>query len=373
MNTNEIIDQIKSGGRSRREMLKALGAVGIGVATMPLATMPAQAASEQATYFTWGGYDDESFFGMYAQQNGAMPNMTTFGDAEEAFTKLKAGFTVDIVHPCSGDVPRWRESGLFQPIDTNRIKDFSSIYSRLRSLPGLRDDRGQWFVPFEWGATSITYRTDLVDLQGEEESWGMLFDPRYKGRVAVIDSAADTWYAIAIYAGVDINKPLTDGDFEKTNALLEKLRDNVRIYTNDMTSLDQSLKSGEVVMAITWNENPVRLLGDGVPVKFATPKEGALTWTCGHMLLANAPNPDRAYDIINSMLAPETGKYLIEEWGYGHSNAHSFDIADLESVAILGLDQGVEAYLDAGAFGVPQSDEVDTRMARDFETIKTGF
>ena len=32
------------------------------------------------------------------------------------------------------------------------------------------------YIPWDWGTSSILYRTDMVDLQGEEESWGLLFD-----------------------------------------------------------------------------------------------------------------------------------------------------------------------------------------------------
>ena len=41
----------------RRELLRSLGALGVGVAVMPIGLRPARAGDE-AIYFTWGGYDD---------------------------------------------------------------------------------------------------------------------------------------------------------------------------------------------------------------------------------------------------------------------------------------------------------------------------
>ncbi|KAA3623910.1 MAG: extracellular solute-binding protein [Proteobacteria bacterium] len=373
MNKNNILAALRGNAVSRRDAMKALGAMGITVAALPGAAGRALAQSERGTYFTWGGYDDEGLFQPFIAKHGEAPNFVTYGDAEEGFTKMKAGFVVDVVHPCANDVPRWKNSGMFRAIDTTKLSNFPGVFDKLATLPGARDDSGQWFVPFEWGATSITYRTDLVDLEGEPESWNMLFDERFKGKVAVIDSAADTWWCIAILAGVDITKPLTDEGIEKTSELMRKLHPQIRIYTNDMTSLAQSIASGEVAMAITWNEVPVQLAGEGVPVKFAAPSEGALTWTCGVMMHKDAPNPDEAHDIIDSMLAPETGKYVIEEYGYGHSNAKSFDLVDKETLANLGLDVDPTDYVNAGKFISPQTDEVETRLNRDFEAIKTGF
>lgn len=373
MNKNDILAALRGNTVTRRHAIKALGAMGLTMATLPGAAGRAFAQSERGTYFTWGGYDDEGLFQPFIAEHGVAPNFVTFGDAEEGFTKMKAGFVVDVVHPCSNDVPRWKESGLFQTIDTSRLDNFPGVFEKLATLPGARDDAGQWFMPFEWGATSITYRTDLVDPGPEGESWNMLFDEKYKGKVAVIDSAADTWWCIAILAGIDVTKPLTDEAIEKTTELMRKLHPQIRMYTNDMTSLAQSLASGEVVMAISWNEVPVQLAGEGVPVKFAAPKEGALTWTCGLMMHKDAPNPDEAHDIIDAMLSTETGKYVIEEYGYGHSNADSFAEVDKETLANLGLDVDPAAYLDAGKFNAPQTDAVDTRLNRDFESVKTGF
>jgi spermidine/putrescine transport system substrate-binding protein len=137
--------------------------------------------------------------------------------------------------------------------------------------------------------------------------------------------------------------------------------------------LQQAMASGEIVMGITWNETPVALAGEGHQVRFASPKEGALTWCCGLMMHKDAPNPDGAYDIVNAMTSRETGVYVIDYWGYGHSNAESFKMADPGVLAQLGLDKDPIAYLDSGHMGIPQSDEVETRVNRDFETIKTGF
>ena len=365
---------------SRRSFLRGLGAAGVSMAMVPTGMRLAHGA-EKPTYFTWGGYDDPNFFGAgdivtsgpFAEKYGGPPNFAIFGDAEEGLTKVKAGFVVDVMHPCSADTIRWSETGLFQRWDANQLEHLNDLFPPLREMHGVSDDRGQWLLPVEWGATSITYRTDLVDIDPEEESWNMLLDPRYKGKIAVIDSAADTWWCMAILAGVDLMKPLSDEDIEKTNVVMKKLRPQVRMFTNDMTSLGQALASGEVVMAISWNETHMGLWWEGHPVRFASPKEGTLTWFCGLMLHSNAPNYEGAHDIANSMTSPETGKYMHENWGYGHSNEKAFAISDPDTLAVLGLDVDPVAYMEAGLFGIPQSDAVETRINRDFEAIKTGF
>jgi len=108
-------------------------------------------------------------------------------------------------------------------------------------------------------------------------------------------------------------------------------------------------------------------------VKFANVKEGALTWVCGAMLHKDAPKLERAYDIIDSMLSPETGKWLIGENGYGHSNRKSFEFFTDEELAGLGLSRNPSDILDAGKFQIPQTQEFETKMNEEFEQIKAGF
>ena len=46
------------------------------------------APEDQATFFTWGGFDIPDLFVEYQAKHGALPNFATFGGSEEALVKL---------------------------------------------------------------------------------------------------------------------------------------------------------------------------------------------------------------------------------------------------------------------------------------------
>ncbi|TJW27963.1 MAG: extracellular solute-binding protein, partial [Mesorhizobium sp.] len=97
----------------------------------------------------------------------------------------------DVAHPCYDKVARWNKEGLLQPIDTKRIKNWDSIFPVFKNLPDLQAGDGKvWMVPWDWGNTSILYRTDLV--KNPEPSWNLLWDKQYAGRMATIDAVHDT-------------------------------------------------------------------------------------------------------------------------------------------------------------------------------------
>jgi spermidine/putrescine transport system substrate-binding protein len=374
MEKNEMMDRLANGTLSRRAFNKTLLGAGVSLVAVPMTSRMAQAAAaDQATIFTWGGYDTPELFGPYIKKHGEPPNMATFGGSEEALTKMRGGFVVDVSHPCNQAIPRWVASGLFQTVDTSRLSNWGDVMPELYELEGNMVGGKPYMVPFDWGQTSVTYRTDLFDLQGKDESWGMLWDERYKGRLAVLASAGDTWWCGAIYAGVDFKEFATDANFKKVAALMRKQRPLMRFYSDDETTLEQALASGEVVAAMTWNSSAVTLKSQGIPVKFANPKEGALTWVCGAIIHKDAPHLDKAHDIIDAMISTETGKWLIGSEGYGHSNAKSFDLFSDEELTNLGLSRKPLEILSAGKFQVPQTQEFETKMNQEFEQVKAGF
>jgi spermidine/putrescine transport system substrate-binding protein len=372
--TNDITDELKSGQISRRRFNQILGSVGLSMVMTPMLPRSAMAAAaDQATYFTWGGWDLPELYADYVKKHGEPPNFATFGGSEEGFTKMRAGFVVDVAHPCNVEIPRWIKSGLFQPLDTAKLSNWPDLIPQLWQLEGNVVDGKPYFAPFDWGQTSITYRTDLVDWQGEPESWGLLWDERYKGQIGQLGSAGDAWWCAAIYAGVDFNEIGSEENIKKVADVLRKQRPLIRVYTDDTTSLEQALASGELVAAMTWNASAVALKAEGVPVAFAKPKEGALTWVCGMMIHKDAPHPDKAHDIIDSLLSVERGKMLILEEGYGHSNQRAIESISDEKLAELGLSRNPQDILGAGKFMIPQTQEFETASNKEYEEIKAGF
>jgi spermidine/putrescine transport system substrate-binding protein len=353
----------------RRKLLASLGALGVGVAILPI--LPAWARSNgQATYFTWSGYDIPEMQTHYKAKYGANPHWPVFSDSQHGLQSLRAGFVADVVHPCAEDVPRWLEAGVIQPIDVSRLKNWPDLHPLLRALPAGIHRGKHYFVPWDWGVTSITYRTDLVKLPDGQESWGILWDQRNKGKISITDWQQDSWWCAAIYAGVRFDK-LDEAAFAKVAALLKSLRPNIRIFTSDATAEEQALLSSEVVAAITAADAARALQKQGVPVKFARPKEGALNWACGMVLSTNAPYIHKAYDLIDGMLEPDIGAYCIANFGYGHSNVKSFARVKDADLAAAELTRDPTAILQDGHFAVPVSAAMLARIKRD--KIAAGF
>ena len=345
-----------------------LAGAGLAGFLLLTASLTPAAAADKLQYFTWSGYELPDFNKSFLAAHPDGVEATVFGDDDDAFTKVKAGFRPDLAHPCYDKVARWNKEGLLQPIETAKIKNWDKIFPVFRNLPDIQAGDGKvWMVPWDWGNTSILYRTDLV--KNPEASWQLLWNKDYPGRLAVIDAVHDTPVVAALLAGVN-PFDMTAAEMDKVAAKLREQRPLLSSYTTDMTSVEQALSSGALVAAMTWNASATALKKQGVPVEFMKPKEGMLTWSCGFVLLKDAKNIDLAYDFINSRLETASGKYLIESYGYGSSTSSAFAEVPPDELAKLQLPADPEAVLKSTVFTGPMKQNDD--LAKMFERVKAG-
>lgn len=368
MTKDELVDRIASGEMTRRQFSGLLAAMGLGVVTVVGRAPATHAAPQDLRVFTWAGYEVAGMHQPYTAKHGVSPQFTIFGGTEEAFQKLNAGFVADVSHPCVEDVVRWRGANLIRKLDESRLEHWGDLFPDLFNLPGATLDGEHWFIPIDWGNGSLLYRTDMVEI--EEESWTLAFDERYAGKISMYD-AVPTVTVAALVLGINPFE-FTDEEGARIKELLMKQRELVRFYWNAAADYQQAMASGELAIAYAWNDGLAALRRQGLPVKYMRPKEGILTWTCGVVHMANAEASDgEVYDFLNAITAPETGKFLIEEYAYGHSNRKAFEMVDATVLDNLGFTSPAELFA-TGVFETETSPEMAQKRNDIFESVKMG-
>lgn len=356
------------GAIDRRELHKFGVGVGAGLMALALPGRVARADGGELLYYMLGGFAEEGLFGPYIAKNGAMPSTSPWGDEEEAFNKMHAGFHPDVTYCGSYSVPRWRDADLLRSIDIARLAHWPDLIESLKQVPDLWAGDQLWGVPVGWGTTSILYRTDLVEIG--EESWNLLWDERYSGRLAMIDGVADAVAGAAIYAGID---PYTmdEGAIAKVKEIMSKQRPLLRMYTSDMTSLAQSIASGEIVAAMTWNDTFAALRRDNVPVAYMfNPKEGLSTFVACAVINKDAAHLDLAYDLIDSLTDPASGAFWMNYYGLGHANTKAYGMLSAEELAATGLPADPTGVLTKSVFQSRMRNE--EKISAMFEAVKAG-
>jgi len=349
----KFIDRMASGRVSRRQMMQAAGAFGVGALVLPRRSV----AAEVLTCLEWGGYDSPDYFQPYVAKYGAQPNFSIFAGEEDALAKVLAGFAADVMHPCNYSVARFVNAGVAKEIDTARLSHWADVFPALQAAEGVVMDGKVVMAPADWGNSSIAYRPDLMPPEfAQNPTWAIFYDEEYAGRVAMTDNE------MAIVIGAMVGGMPYDEAYKLEGAALEaaakewgtKAVNTAKFLWNDSSEVQQAMASGEIVAAYAWNDLVANLRAEGIPVELAAPKEGMFTWFCGLTLLNTGKADEQAaYDFIDAWLSPETGKALIEGSGYGHANIKAFEIADPQAVANMGITDPVEMMKNTIVFKTP--------------------
>lgn len=323
------------------------------------------------TLFQWQDYMEPPFLADYEARYHEKPAITIFADEDEAFAKMRAGFRPDVMGPCYYEFSRWRDAGLLAPIDTTKLKNWNKISPTLRALPGIQAGPGKvWFVPHYWGNTSLTIRTDLAPDYARSQSWNILFDPKYKGRVSVLDGVDDTVPFIARMIGVNAYA-MTPQDWDKVQAKLRALVANLRFVSSDDTALAQGLASGELVAAMSWRTTFAALHREHRPVAFLDPPGGMFTYVCGLVMHKNPSDEAKALALIDSSLSDKAAVYTVEHIGDAPANTEAMKQVPDRVYQELGIPKDLESFLKSGTFQRPLKDK--EKIINAWAEIKAGI
>ena len=365
MEAHEFHDKLLEGRLTRRQAHRVLASAGVGTAAVASLGGAALADGSNVTMLTWGGYDDPAFGAEYTARYGSPPSYSLFADQAEALAKIRAGFEADVVFPCISKVQTWNDAGVIAPMDVSMLSHWDELVPELTTLPtAVSPDGAPLFAPIDWGQTSVLFRSDLAPEYVDNQTWGILWDPKYAGRLGAIEAIEDHFNITAIYLGINF----LDMNDEEIEMVANKLREQIpllRMVTGDTTSLTQALFSGELVATSAWNGMMLtasqEMEKEGTQGKYVwmKPKEGAETWVCGLTIAPTAKERgtwEQAHALVDAYLAADSQHYELMNWGYGVANAGAYEYDDVtpEYLASIGLGLPVSEYLASGVFSTHQ-------------------
>jgi len=354
----------------RREVMKCAGAALAGVGAMVMSR--ASYAGQDLLVMDYTGYEVPDLHRPYIQKYGRSPGFSLFGDDDEAFLKVHSGFRADLIHIGTFSIGRYRDAALIQPWDTSRLKYWPDVFPIFKNAAGIVTDGKQWMIPTDWGINSVLYRTDLVDIK--EESWNLLWDKKYAGKLSYGTELYPAIGGAALASGIANPFTANNEEFERIHAKLAEQRPLLRFYWSDPTQLEQAVASGEVVAAWSWSASYSTLKSQGVPVKYMTqPKEGVSSWVSGFVLPKDPPGKlQNIYDYVDAWLSPGSGKWLIEQDGYGQTNEKTFDLVDAKVLASKGLGPP-DQILAHSLLNKEMSPSLHDRYIKMYEQVRAGM
>src|SRR5215212_1189641 len=150
--------------------------------TAPPATdTPPDQVTGTLDVFDWAGYEVADFYADFAAK---YKNVTlSFGNMgssdADIFNQMDTGLRhPDVFHPYTGWLNFYVDKGYVAEIDTSKLKNWDKVPDKFKALGQIGGK--QYFVPWDWGFSSVLYRTDKIS---SVDSWSVLTDPKYDGHI----------------------------------------------------------------------------------------------------------------------------------------------------------------------------------------------
>jgi len=322
----KVPDALRS-NLQRRDMLKLMGS---GAAAMAMGGLPRMAMAQDATIAFWATatLDIGDKWQQFAEQEGVMPEFTDNGnDVGPVVARLAAGNANDLFDLGGFQGGAERElarQGLIAPWDVSKIPNYESVWQWAKDIPYLTHEGKQYGIPTVVNADSIIYRPDKL---GKVDSYGVIFDPKLKGRVAMEDAWINSAVFAAMYLKESENQPIGDpGNLTEAELglvmefLIKHKRDGqFRTFWNGWEQGVQLVADEEVDAMTGWEPIVYEGRKRGLQVEYAAPVEGYEGWGNNAVLLNGAVErgmADVAHKFVNGLLGGFYGCELGKSRGY---------------------------------------------------------
>lgn len=202
-----------------------------------------------------------------------------------------------------------------QPFDMNKIPNAKSIAPVFQN-DFMRSGGKTYAVPVIWGYNGVVYnRAHIKDNDPALKSWGILFDDKYKGKVAIRDDALEMIILTARYLGHKAPHKMNAKELGDVKKFLISKKGNFRTLWSKFAEAMQLMTSGEVSAMYGWLTMKSSLQKQGADVNCNQPKEGLLFWVQSAFLTGNAAEVEAAHKFVDFLLSAQNGKIMTQATG----------------------------------------------------------
>jgi len=279
---------------------------------------------ETLSLLVWEGYADPSFVRAFEEAHHCKVTASYMGSSDELVAKLRGGSAsnYDVISPSSDVAAMIARAGLAEPLDMSRLPSYAQLSPKLRELPLVHVNGKNYGVPFMWGPDPLLY--DTTAFKTPPDSWAVLWDPKYRGKISVWDDLS-TVYMAAQILGYDKPDPsklynLDDAQLDAVKKKLLELKPNVRKLWTTGGELTNLFQNHEVVAAMGWPYMTNQLRKASFPIGETIPREDTTGWIDHLMITAASERKDLAYTFLEYMIQAKTQKAVIDVTGYVPGN-----------------------------------------------------
>ena len=303
---------------------------------------------ESLSLLVWEGYSEDKAVHDFEVSHNCKIHSSFMGSSDELVAKLRGGSAsnYDVISPSSDVAASIARTGLAAPLDLSKLPSYTQLSAKLRDLPLVKANGQVYGVPFMWGPNPLLYDTTVF--AAPPDSWSILWNPKYKGKISVWDDLS-TMYMAAQILGYDKPDPshlynLNDEELAAVKRKLIELKPNIRKIWSTGGELTNLFENHEIVLAMGWPLNTNDLRKANFPIGETIPKENTTGWIDHLMITAASGNKELAQSFLEYMIEAKTQKLVTDRTHYTPANPGAAQFLTADEIRSLHLD-GPDAYM----------------------------
>jgi spermidine/putrescine transport system substrate-binding protein len=289
-----------------------------GDATSSESSASAAPEPNELLVLEWSGYEEQDFWIDFQEANPDTDVSFEYGDTDANILALmQGGSQADIFHFYTGWQQFYVDEGLVQEIDTSKLTNWDKVpveYQELGQVDGV-----QYFIPWDWGFTSILYNTEEVE---EVTSWDALFNEDYAGHISMWNDGPGA-VAVSSYINGWDETNLTDDQLAQIEAdWIAQKPLNAFYWSGEYVDLcpGSGPLDPQIWVAYAWQGCFATSLAEGAPVAYANPEEGRNSWVGLYGISAESDSPELALEFLDMKLAEASCGNAVTLFYYGCAN-----------------------------------------------------
>lgn len=298
--------------------------------------------------YNWGDYIDEEVLKQFEEEYNIKVIYDTYDRNEDMYIKLKKGGTsYDVCVPSDYMIEKMIKEDMLEVIDYKNIPNYKYIMERFKGLSF--DPDNQYSVPYLWGTIGIVYNTQEV--KTPVDSWNILWDPQYQGKILMMDSPRDAFMVAEKRLGFSMNTNDSESlELSKKELIAQKPL--VLAYVND--SVKDMMINEEAAIAAAWSGEAIFMMDNNENLAYAVPKEGTNMWFDNLVIPKNSPHKKEAEIFIDFLCRPDIALKNAIYIGYSTPNQGAYDMMDeeMKQNKVIYPDEAIikqsEVYKDLG-------------------------
>ena len=290
--------------------------------TLALMLPVCASAQEVVNVFNWEDYIDESVLAQFEQETGIHVNYMRFTTNEDMIVQVEANpGAFDVCFPSDYIVERMLGKDMLAEIDYDKVPNAQYILENLRS-PDY-DPNNVHSLPYMWGTVGILYNTTMVE--EPVDSWGILWDSKYKSNVFMLDSFRDSMGVTLKYLGHSMNtRDIIALESCKDKLIEQKKNGIVKAYQVDETK--DKMVAGEAALAVMWSGDAQYAIDLNPDLAYSIPSEGSNIWIDAMVIPKNAQNMDNALKFVDFLCRPDIAQKNCEAIWYSSPNSGAIEL-----------------------------------------------